>query len=65
MRAKRRPWYDLGGGVRHMARRGTPTFTLRLDPEIRKSLEYLANEKGVTLSDVVRQALTIFIERKK
>lgn len=45
--------------------RGTPSFTLRLDPEIRKSLEDLAKEKGVTLADVVREALTAFIEREK
>lgn len=48
-----------------MARRGTPTFTLRLDPEIRKTLEDLAKKKGVTLADVVRQALTSFIDREK
>lgn len=45
--------------------RGTPSFTLRLDPEIRKSLEDLAKKKGVTLADVVREALTAFIEREK
>lgn len=45
--------------------RGTPSFTLRLDPEIRKSLEDLAKEKGVTLADIVREALTAFIEREK
>ena len=48
-----------------MARRGTPSFTLRLDPEIRKALEDLASKKGVTLADIVRQALTAFIEREK
>lgn len=45
--------------------RGTPSFTLRLDPEIRKSLEDLAKKKGVTLADIVREALTAFIEREK
>lgn len=45
--------------------RGTPLIALRLDPEIRKSLEDLAKKKGVTLSDLVRAALTAFIEREK
>ena len=45
--------------------RGTPNFTLRLEPEIRQSLEQIAKDQGVTLAYVVRLALAAFIERQR
>jgi hypothetical protein len=33
-------------------------LTLRLAPDVRIALEWIANKKGVTLGEVIRQAIT-------
>ena len=43
--------------------RGTPLIALRLDPEIRKSLEEICEINGLSLSDAVRLAILDFIEK--
>ena len=33
-------------------------LTLRLAPDVRLALDWMANKKGVTLAEVIRQAIT-------
>ena len=42
--------------------RGTPLFNFRLDPEIRRQLEKIAQETKMTISDLVRLAILDFIK---
>lgn len=41
----------------------TPSFTVRVSPEVRSALESIAASQGRRLSDVSREALTEYVDR--
>ena len=43
--------------------KGTPLVAVRLAPELRDRLAMLAYARGVALSDVIREALTEYVDR--
>jgi predicted transcriptional regulator len=43
--------------------KGTPPVAVRLAPELRDRLAMLAYARGVALSDVIREALTEYVDR--
>lgn len=43
--------------------KGTPLINLRLDPEIRKALAQICEDKGITLSDGIRLAILDFLAK--
>ena len=45
--------------------KGTPIIGIRLDPDIRRSLEDLCRANGITISDAVRLALLDFLDKNK
>ena len=45
-------------------RPGTPTTTFRLDPALLAAAKLKAAERGETLTDVVRRALTEYVKEE-
>lgn len=45
--------------------RGTPNVTLRLSPEVRHQIEFVAREEKKTMADIIREAIKIYLETKQ
>lgn len=45
--------------------RGTPNVTLRLSPEVRHQIEFVAREENKTMADIIREAIKAYLETKQ
>ena len=41
--------------------KGTPIITIRMNPEWRTQIERIAQEQGISMSDVIRNAIIQYI----
>ena len=45
--------------------RGTPNVTLRLSPEVRHQIEFVAREEKKTMADIIREAIKAYLKEKQ